>query len=123
MVDGWGPPVPESIDAHRPHEAVRLGIKQVLAVGDAGIGKHDVEAAIQLQRLLDDALDRGLVGGVEAPRVHLDGRIQRLQLSLMRLEMLAAKVAQKHCFCPILGELVRRGPSYSQRAVGAYAEL
>jgi hypothetical protein len=53
----------------------------------AGVGEEDIEAAVPLERIVDDLLHRFLVGGVKLACVDVDLGPRGVDLALVRLEV------------------------------------
>lgn len=70
------------------------------------IRKEDIQSPIPLHRICYDTLDCLFVCSVELSCMNVARRVQRLQLSLMCLEVLRVEVADVYSFCAILGELM-----------------
>lgn len=64
-------------------------------------------------------LDRLLVGRVELPHVHVDGRVQGVDLALVRVQVRPVEVADIHGPRAVLGEQVRARAADTEDRVGA----
>jgi hypothetical protein len=100
--------IPQRVDAHDPHEILRRRLSENRPRRDPRVREEHVEPAVCVDSLLDDFGDLGLVRGVELPRVHLDVRVQRAQLALVRREVVVVVVAHVDGARAVLRELVHR---------------
>lgn len=112
--------VPRRVGLHDLHE---LALVHVFEVGgradDSRVGEEDVEAPVPRHGLVDDALDGGLVGGVELPHVHVDFGVELAQVALVRGQIAVVEVAEVEGAGAALGELVRGGAADAEDGVGA----
>lgn len=109
---------PKSIDSEHVHEVLFLCLREDHGVAnDTRVREHHVQPPVTTERIVHDLLDRLLVRGIKLPRVDFHGGVQGLDLPLVVTEVLVSKVTEVDCLCAVLGELMGRGPPYSQGRV------
>lgn len=112
--------LPQSICPHIRHEFVSGRLSDSLG-GDANasIGEENIQAAVLLERLVDDALHVRFFASIDLPAMNIDTRIERVYLSLMSLQMVRVEVTHKDSFGSIVRVLMASGSADSKRRVGA----
>lgn len=112
--------VPERVHPQDLHEILGRHVgEQGVGARDAGVGEDDVQAAVAAQGVVDDGLDGGLVGGVEAAGVDGAGRVAGAHVALVAGEEGVVKVADVDGAGAVLGVLVGGGAADAQGRVGA----
>ena len=110
----------EGVCAEDGHEVVAGRVGEAFrGARDARVGEHDVQPAVLGEGFVDDGFQRGLVGGIEAARVHFDAGVEGLQFADVDGEVLICEVANVDCAGAIVGELMGGGASDALWGVGA----
>lgn len=78
---------------------------------DARIGEHDVQPTVPIDGIIHDSLDGRFVTGIELTNMHIDARVERLDLPLMGLQMRCVRVTEVDGPGAIAGELMGACPS------------
>ena len=115
--------LPQDVDLQGPHQLVAADVgEDARRSDDGGVGEEDVQAAVSLQGIVDDRLHLAIIGSIELARVDVDGRVERLDLPLVRLQMLVVVVTEVDGSGAIQSELMGGGSTDAQRRVGAWGE-
>lgn len=96
----------EQIDADVLHKLVGADLGKVFSGRDAGVGKHDVEAAVAVDGVVDDGFDGAFVGGVEGVDVHFCGGVEGGYFFGVRGQVFGGDVAEVDCAGLVGGEEV-----------------
>ena len=110
----------QDVGLERVHELVARDVDERLVGADgAGVGEHDVQPAVALDRVIDHPAYRRLVRRVELLAVHVDVGIPATQLVLQGRQVLGVPIADVDGPRPVAGELMRAGPADPRHRVGA----
>jgi len=109
----------EQVHPHIRHEGLRAGIFEVARRRDAGIGEHDVEAAVAGDGVFADGLHGGLGGGIEGVGVDVDGGEEGVEFAGVGGEVGVGEVAEVDCVGGVGGEDVGGGSTDAEGGVGA----
>lgn len=102
--------IPKRVNPKRLHKILSVNIsKQGIGPNHAGISEKDIQPAISSESIVDNFLDSFLVRRIKLSDMNIHSRVGGIDLGLVRLQVRVVKVADVDCFCPVGGELVRRG--------------
>ena len=109
----------QQISPDDTHEVLSPQVLERRGPDDAGVGEHDVHAAVRVQRGVDHVLDGVLVCGIEFLCVYRDGGVVLLELALVCREVFSLVVEEVEGAGAIGGEEVGGGATDTEGRVGA----
>lgn len=111
--------LPKSICSHSLHKVIAVNFsKEPRLAHDAGIGEENIQPAIFCQCIVNDRHYGLFICCVKLPCVDFHGRVERLNLTLVRCKMGIAEVTNIDCFGAVVGKLMRAGAADACGGIG-----